>query len=150
MSFSNDDVHNWAQSALDRYNGSYSTTDILLNATVYLYGLRDNGNADPALAAASHYLHCRYVGAQAYVVGAIVGFVAVLAYDVIWKLIEKFSSSDLSYHFGQGPPSAFDPLMIAWDMQGLSDGVSDSLFSWGKPTLTAPYYPQNNFYPDTL
>jgi hypothetical protein len=148
MSFSNSDVHDWAQQALDKYNGGYSASDINLNATTYLYGLRDDGNSDLALAAASHYLHCRYVASMTYVVGAIIGTGLVLGYDGIWKLIEKYSSSDLSYHFGKSPPSSFSPTMIAWDMQGLSDGVRDFMFCWGNVTLYAPYAPANGFYPD--
>jgi hypothetical protein len=147
VSFSNSDVHDWAQKALDKYNGGYSASDVNLNATTYLYGLRDDGNAGPALAAASHYLHCRYVGSKAYIVGAIIGSAAVLSYDVIWKLIEKYSKKELSYKFGKAPVSAFNPTMIAWDMQGLSDGVGDFMFCWGNATLSAPSYPQSNFYP---
>jgi len=89
-----------------------------LNATTYLYGQRDDGNGDAALAAASHYLHCRYVGSKAYVVGAIIGTLAVVGYDRIWKLIEKYSDKDLFHKFGKAPVSAFNPTIIAWDMQG--------------------------------
>jgi hypothetical protein len=120
-------VHDWAQKALDKYNGSYSASDVNLNATTYLYGLRDDGNADPALAAASHYLHCRYVGSRAYVVGAIIGTVAVLTYDgavkFIDSLIKEYSSKELVHKFGKAPTSEFSATMIAWDMQGLSDGI---------------------------
>jgi len=146
MPFTNSDVHDWAQMALDKYNGGYGASDINLNATVYLYGLRDGGNADLALAVASHYLHCRYVASMTYVVGAIIGTVAVVDYDVILKLIEKYSG-ELAPRFGKAPVSPFSPWMIAWDMQGLSDGVADFMFCWGNVTLTAPYAPQNSFYP---
>jgi hypothetical protein len=147
LSFRNSDVHDWAQKALDKYNGSYSASDINLNATTYLYGLRDDGNGDAALAAASHYLHCRYVASKAYVVGAIIGAAAVVTYDGIWKLIEKNSNRELSHKFGKAPVSAYNSTMIAWDMQGLSDGVGDFMFCWGNVTLRAAYQPQSGFYP---
>jgi hypothetical protein len=147
MSFSNSDVHDWAQQALDQYNGQYSASEINLNAVTYLYGLRDDGNSDIALAVASHYLHCRYVGSTAYVVGAIIGAGAVLAYDGIWKLIEKYSGRELAHKFGKASLSPFNPTMIAWDMQGLGDGVGDYMFCWGAVTLTAPYYPMSAYYP---
>lgn len=147
MSFRNSDVHDWAQKALDKYNGIYSASDINLNATTYLYGLRDDGNGDPALAVASHYLHCRYVGSKAYVVGAIIGTAAVLSYDGILKLIEKYSDTELSHKFGKAPLSSFSIEMIAWDMQGLSDGVADFLSCFGNVTLTAPPCPLTLYYP---
>src|SRR5262245_627737 len=103
MSFANSDVHAWAQQALDKYNGEYSASVINLNATTYLYELRDAGNSDIALAVASHYLHCRYVGSKAYLVGASIGGAAALTYDGIWKLIERFSGRELSHRFGKAP-----------------------------------------------
>jgi hypothetical protein len=147
VSFSNSDVHDWAQTALDKYNGSYSASDINLNATTYLYGLRDDGNGDAALAVASHYLHCRFVGSCYYLPGAIIGTSFVVGYDGILKLIEQYSTKELAYKFGKAPLSKFNPTMIAWDMQGLSDGVADFMFCWGNVNLSAPYYPQNGFYP---
>jgi hypothetical protein len=149
MSFRNQDVHHWAETALDKFNGGYSASDINLNATTYLHELRDDGNADIALAVASHYLHCRYVGSKAYVVGAIIGAGAVLTYDVIRKLIEKYSGRELSHKFGKAPVSSFNPTMIAWDMQGLGDGVSDFMFKWvNVSSLYAPYHPLSAYYPD--
>lgn len=147
MSFSHKDVHAWAQQALDKYNGEYSASDINLNATTYLYDIRNDGNSDIALAVASHYLHCRYVGSRAYVVGAIIGAGGVLVYDVIWKLIERYSKRELSYRFGKSPPSGFSGSMIAWDMQGLGDGVGDFMFCWGNVSLKAAHQPQSRYYP---
>ncbi len=89
MSFRNSDVHHWAQEALDKYNGGYTASVVNLNATTYLYELRDNGNSEIALAVASHYLHCRYITSQYYLPGAIIGTVAAAGYDGVWKLIEK-------------------------------------------------------------
>ena len=117
-----------------------------LNATTYLYDLRDNGNSDIALAVASHYLHCRYITSKAYLPGAIIGTVAVVGYDGVWKLIEKYLSRELSVRFGKSPVSKFNRTMLAWDMQGLSDGLSDFLFSWGY-SLYAPYHPMTAGYP---
>jgi hypothetical protein len=147
MSFSNSGVHHWAQEALDKYNGGYTASVINLNATTYLYELRDNGNSDIALAVASHYLHCRYITSKAYLLGAITGTVAVAGYDGVWKLIEKYSSRELSHRFGKSPVSKFNPTMLAWDMQGLSDGVSDFMFCWGDTSLYAPYHPMTASYP---
>lgn len=149
MSSSNDAVYTWAQSALDKYNGQYTASDINLNATTYLYGIRDDGNADPALAIASHYLHCRYISSKIYVAGAIVGFVLVLGYDGVVKaidtLVKKYSSKELVHHFGKAPTSSFSPEMIAWDLQGLSDGVGDFMVCWGNTTLQASRSPGPKF-----
>lgn len=149
MGIENYAVYTWAQTALDKYNGGYNASDISLNATTYLYGLRDDGNGDPNLAAASHYLHCRYVAAQAYLVGAIVGFFAVVTYDGAVKfvdtLIKNNSSKELVYKFGQAPTSTFSADMIAWDLQGLSDGVGDFLSCWGTTTLNASRSPGPKF-----
>ena len=138
-------VYTWAQRALDKYNGGYNASDISLNATTYLYGFRDDGNADPALAAASHYLHCRYVACRAYLLGAIIGFAMVLTYDGAVKfvdtLIKKYSDEELVHKFGKAPTSTFSADMILWDLQGLSDGVGDFLFCWGKTTLQASRHP---------
>lgn len=147
MSFANKDVHAWAQSALDKYNGQYNASTINLNATTYLYGLRNDGNNDIALAVASHYLHCRYAGSKIYIVGGVIGGVAALGYDGIWKLVEQFSGRELSYRFGKAPVSKFNPTMIAWDAQGLSDGMADFMFCWGNANLYAPYHPMSASYP---
>jgi hypothetical protein len=147
MSFDNADVHHWAQEALDKYNGSYNASTINLKATTYLYDLRDGGNSEIALAVASHYLHCRYITSRAYLPGAVIGAVAAVGYDGIWKLIEKYSSRELSHRFGKSPVSKFNPAMIAWDMQGLSDGLSDFMFCWGDTSLYASYHPQSASYP---
>jgi len=151
MSFSHQEVHDWAQKALDVYKGSYTASDINLNATTYLYGIRDAGNADQALAVASHYLHCRYVASKIYLVGAIIGFFAVLTYDGAVKfidtLIKKYSSKELVHKFGKSPTSEWSATMIAWDLQGLSDGCGDFLFKWGETTLYASEQPQSGFYP---
>jgi len=37
--------------------------------------------------------------------------------------------------------------MLAWDMQGLSDGLSDFMFCWGNTSLYAPYHPMSASYP---
>jgi len=37
--------------------------------------------------------------------------------------------------------------MVAWDVQGLYDGVYDFMSCWGNVTLTAAHYPRNDFYP---
>lgn len=151
MSFSHKDVHDWAQKALDKYNGSYGASDVNLNATTYLYGLRDDGDADAALAVASHYLHCRYVSSVMYLAGSIVGFVAVMGYDGVIKfidtLIKKHSSKELVHKFGKAPTSEWSASMIAWDLQGLSDGNGDFLFQWGDATLYAAEQPRASFYP---
>jgi hypothetical protein len=130
-----DNVNSWAQQALDQYNGGYSASDINLNACTYLYGIRDQGNADAALAAASHYLHCRYVASRIFTVGAALGVIAVLGYDGVLKaidtLVKNYSSLDLIYHFGMAPTSTFSPFILAWDFQGLTDGCQDFIASWG-------------------
>lgn len=151
MAFSHEEVHKWAQQALDKYNGGYTASEINLNAVTYLYGLRNDGNADNALAVASHYLHCRYVSSKVYLVGAIVGFLAVITYDGAIKfidtLIKKYSSKELIYKFGKSPTSSWSPEMIAWDLQGLSDGIGDFMFQWGNTSLYASRQPRADFYP---
>lgn len=151
MSFNHQEVHDWAQKALDKYNGGYTASTINLNATTYLYELRDNGNADNALAVASHYLHCRYVSSKAYLVGAIAGFLAVMTYDgavkFIATLIKEYSSKELVHKFGKSPTSSFSTEMIAWDLQGLSDGTGDFMFQWGNTTLYAAQQPRASLYP---
>jgi hypothetical protein len=150
MSFSNADVYKWAQEALDKYNGGYRADEILSNAVVYLYRIRNEGNADAALATASHYLHCRYVSSCGYVAGAMIGFIMAMAYDGAVKavdtLIKKYSSKELVYQFGKAPTSSFSPLMLAWDLQGLSDGVKDFMTCFGNTTLTASRFPLSAFY----
>ncbi len=151
MAFSHSEVHNWAQKALDKYNGGYNASDLNLNACTYLYELRDDGNADNALAIASHYLHCRYVSSRAYLIGAIAGLIAVLTYDgaikFIDSLIKEYSSKELVHKFGKAPTSTYSNQMIAWDLQGLSDGIGDFMFQWGDTTLYASKYPRADFYP---
>jgi len=39
---SDPEIHKWAQSALDKFNGTYGASDINLNALVHLYGIRDD------------------------------------------------------------------------------------------------------------
>ncbi|HEU0175574.1 MAG TPA: hypothetical protein VFV58_15035 [Blastocatellia bacterium] len=146
MSFKHIDVHDWAQKALDKYNGGYSASDVISNAVVYLYRLRDDGNSDTALAVASHYLHCRYITSMYYILGWEIDANLVLAYDGILKLIEKYSSIELAHKFGKIPASSFSPGMIAWDMQGLSDGMDDFKFCWGNANLYAPYQPLSMYY----
>lgn len=147
MAFLNDNVHQWAQQALDKYNGGYTASDINLNACTYLYGFRDDGNEDEALAVASHYLHCRYVASKTYVVGAIVGTLAVLGYDGLVKgidtLIKEHSSKELVHKFGKAQTSSFSVEMLQWDFQGLADGVEDFIFCWGTTALTASRKPKS-------
>ena len=135
MPFTDSDVHDIAQGALDQYNGGYGASDINMNATVYLYRLRDTGNSDMALAVASHYLHCRWITSYAWIPGLGAGIAAVYSYDGAVKfidtLVKKYSSQQLVHQFGKAPTSTFSTSMIAWDLQGLLDGMSDFMFEWG-------------------
>jgi hypothetical protein len=136
-----DDVNTWAQSALDKYNGQYSASDINMNACTYLYDIRDQGNTDLALAAASHYLHCRYMASLSFSFGATVAAIASLGYDGVLKaidtLVKKYCSFDLYSHYGMQPTSTFSPFILAWDFQGLTDGCLDFVTCWGNTTLTS-------------
>ena len=138
---SDPEIHNWAQRALDKFNGTYSASDINLNALLHLYGIRDDGNDDPNLAIASHYLHCRYLSSVTYVVGGIIGTVLALGYDgaIKWidTLVKAHWNKELVHKFGKGKTSVYDPKMLAWDFQGLSDGIGDFMLEWGNTTLYA-------------
>ncbi len=142
-------IHEWAQRALDKYNGSYTASQICLNGVTYLYDIRNDGNSDQNLAIASHYLHCRYVSSTLFVAGAIVGFVAALGYDGAVKfidgLLKEHWNKDLVHKFGKAPTSDFEPNMIAWDLQGLSDGVGDFAAEWGNTSLRASKAPGPKF-----
>jgi hypothetical protein len=147
MAISDLDVYNWAQQALDKFNGTGAAHEVNFGACMYLIDIRESGNSDAALAAAQHYLHCRYVGSRAYVVGAIAGALASLGYDGIYKgvqeLIQRYSDREIVYRTGRLPPSKFAKEILAWDMQGLSDGVADFMFTWGNASLVATRHPQS-------
>ena len=64
------------------------------------------------------------------------------AVKLIDSLIKKYSSKELVHKFGKAPTSTFSLTMIAWDMQGLSDGVGDFMYCWGDVSLTAAISPR--------
>lgn len=142
MAINNYAIQRWAQKAFNKYNGSYTASEINLYAVDYLYGIRNDGDSDPSLAIASHYIHCRYISSQYPLVGDAVGAVAALGYDVVIKgietIVKKYSSKELVHKFGQSPTSAFSPEMILWDIKGFSDGGMDFIKQWGKVSLYAP------------
>ncbi len=149
MAVSDLEIQRWAQKAFNKYNGGYSASDINLNAVDYLYGIRNEGNGNPSLAIASHYIHFRYIISRFPLVGDMIGGFAALGYDGLIKGIEtiwkQYSPKQIVHQFGKAPTSTFSLEMIHWDIQGFNDGDMDFLCQWGNTYLYAP--PSSNYPP---
>lgn len=142
-------VHDWAQKALNEFNGQYRTNEILEKAWGWTASARNMGNADHDLAVADHYMFCRMLAAKSGLFGAQLVGILALGYDGAYKaldtLVQRLGGGEVVFRTGNVPPSRFDKDTLRWDMQGLQDGCADVVLSWGKPTLGAPKRPDMTY-----